>query len=549
MNADRRVGGGGEAGAGLQSLVRQWIDEEMREAPTRASALGLDGHDEELGTFEVADFERRSRADREWHDRLAAVPDDGLGAADVIDRDLVLSTLRGRLVLEDWTAWRRDPSVYLDPCLNGVFTLFLHRLLPEPELVQAAAARMKAVPDVLARAGSQLDPDLLSPVMKERARGQCAAGSRYFRELVPAEVDDPRRREALAEAGAEAAAAFEALGRRLEELDARGDFALGEERYSRLLEEREVLGYGAGELRDRGRTAWEDVDARLTEVAGRMGWERWQDALEEINTRRPTTPEEMLASYREMTERCRSFLIERDLVTIPEGEVCHVEPSPVFQRPVLAVASYAAPPPFKSSRTGHFFVPFPPEGTTPEQLAQRLATNSRAAMATISAHEAYPGHHWHFLWSQAHAPAVRSIVRTSYFVEGWALFAEAVMAEAGFFSDDAELLSHLDARIFRAARIVVDTSLHCGDMSFEEAVGHMHTHTGLSEATARAEVTRYCAWPTQAASYLTGALELERIRGKYVAAGRGDARRFNDAVAATGSLPLGLAERAVMAEG
>jgi uncharacterized protein (DUF885 family) len=84
-------------------------------------------------------------------------------------------------------------------------------------------------------------------------------------------------------------------------------------------------------------------------------------------------------------------------------------------------------------------------------------------------------------------------------------------------------------------------------MSFDAAVEHMHSHTGLSAGTARAEVVRYCAWPTQAASYLTGALELERIRRRYVAEGRGSARRFNDEVAATGSLPLGLAEQAVMA--
>jgi uncharacterized protein (DUF885 family) len=254
----------------------------------------------------------------------------------------------------------------------------------------------------------------------------------------------------------------------------------------------------------------------------------------------------MLRGYTATTERCRAFLVERDLVTIPEGESVSVEPSPPYQRPVLAVASYMAPPPFRRSRLGHFFVPFPPDGVTPAQLRQRLATNSYASMATISAHEAYPGHHWHLVWSQDNAPAVRSIVRTPYFSEGWALFAEQIMAEAGFFADDAELLSHLDARIFRAARIVVDTSLHCGEMSFEEAVTHMVTHTGLSEATARAEVSRYCAWPTQAASYLTGAVELERMRARYVQAGHGDARRFNDTVAATGSLPLGLAERCVL---
>jgi uncharacterized protein (DUF885 family) len=102
-------------------------------------------------------------------------------------------------------------------------------------------------------------------------------------------------------------------------------------------------------------------------------------------------------------------------------------------------------------------------------------------------------------------------------------------------------------RIFRAARIIVDTALHCGDMDFDEAVTFMQTSASLSEPNARAEVIRYLAWPTQAASYLTGCLEIERIRARYLEEGRGDLRSFHDEIAATGSLPIALAERAVLA--
>ena len=131
---------------------------------------------------------------------------------------------------------------------------------------------------------------------------------------------------------------------------------------------------------------------------------------------------------------------------------------------------------------------------------------------------------------------------TSYFTEGWGLYAERVMREAGFYADPGHDLCHLDARIFRAARIVVDTSLHIGDMGFEEAVEFMRTKASLSEPTARAEVGRYCTWPTQASSYLTGCLEIERIRASY----NGNTRSFNDTIAASGMLPIALAERAVL---
>ncbi|HET9733216.1 MAG TPA: DUF885 domain-containing protein [Acidimicrobiales bacterium] len=529
----------------VQTLVQAWLEEEMAEAPTRATALGVPGYDDELGQFDDRDFERRAASARAWAERFMAADVSTVGPGSIVDRELVLSALRGRIVMQDWEAHRCDPAVYLDPCLSGVFNLFLHRLRPAAELARSAASRLRQVPVVMDAAMAQIDPARLSPVLRDRALGQCRAAAVYARDLLPAEVAEEDGRAQVAEAGGVAAEAFSRFAAHLEGLEPAGEFAIGEARYSALLREREMLGYGAGELHDKGRRAWSDLDRRMGEVARRMGHDSWRGALDTVNDRHPATPDEMLDGYRQATARCREFLARTGLVTLPDGEECLVVPSPAFQRPVLAVASYAAPAAFSGARTGHFFVPYPPEGTSPEALAQRLATNSFASMATISAHEAYPGHHWHLVWSQMHAPRVRSVVRTPYFSEGWGLFAEHVMGEAGFFADDAEWLSHLDARIFRAARIVVDTALHTGEMTFDQAVDHMHSHTGLSRETARAEVVRYCAWPTQAPSYLTGALELERLRDRWVDEKRGDRVSFNDAVAATGSLPLGLAEKAL----
>jgi uncharacterized protein (DUF885 family) len=134
------------------------------------------------------------------------------------------------------------------------------------------------------------------------------------------------------------------------------------------------------------------------------------------------------------------------------------------------------------------------------------------------------------------------MIFSSYFAEGWALYVEKMMREQGFFEDPRAELCHLDARIFRAARIIVDTGLHIGDLDVEGAVQIMRTQASLPEPVARAEVGRYCAWPTQAPSYLTGSLEIERIRDQYMSQNRGSLREFHDSLCATGSMPLGLAE-------
>jgi hypothetical protein len=113
---------------------------------------------------------------------------------------------------------------------------------------------------------------------------------------------------------------------------------------------------------------------------------------------------------------------------------------------------------------------------------------------------------------KAHPSPVRLTFRTPYFSEGWALYAEHMMREQGFFTDPRHELYQVEAMLFRAARIVVDTSLHVGDMTLEEARRFMVERANLTEPTARAEVARYAAWPTQASAYLVGCLEILAIR-------------------------------------
>ncbi|HVM39417.1 MAG TPA: DUF885 domain-containing protein [Acidimicrobiia bacterium] len=531
----------------LHALLDGFVSEHLERHPVSATALGAPGLDDRLGDFSADAFDERRRDDEAWLARFEAVPDDGLPLDDRIDRDLAISVLRGRRVMHDWEGWRRSPDDYLGACLYGPFYLFLHRLRPESELVADAAARLDRVGEVLDHGRRNLDASLCSPLLVKRALGMCQAGIAYARQLLPAEVTDERLRAVLADAGERAASAFTDFAVFLEALaeEANGPYAIGEGRYTRLLREQEGLAHDAASLREAGRAAYDDIAAAMAQRARTLtGSDDFRAALEELNDDAPGSPEEMRDLYADWTERARTFLAEHALVTFPEGERCEVEPSPPFQRPVLAVASYSRPPAFTDSRIGHFFVPFPPEGASDEEVRQRLRTNSRHLIPSIAVHEAYPGHHWHLAVAAGNERQVRKVFGTSYFAEGWALYTEQMMREHGFF-DVRQELQQLDMRLFRAARIVVDTSLHMEEMDVDEAVRFMQDRAGLTEPVARAEVARYCAWPTQAASYLTGSLEIERIRERYLGEPGHDLRGFHDAMAASGVLPLHLAERAV----
>jgi uncharacterized protein (DUF885 family) len=535
----------------FSELADAFLAETFEDSPVAASQLGVDGYDVRLDDLSESAFDERRRRSTHWLEQFDQLPDSACATFDeCLDRDLICSQLRGRAVLDDWLMWRRQPETYLNPGLGGVFTLFLHRLRPESELVTAAVARLRGIPRLLEDGRRNLKPELTPRLFVERAIRQARAGARYLGEILPNEVADEQQRAELADWGGIAAGGMQVYADFLEQSllpKATGEYAIGAERYSRLLREKELLQDDVTALRERGRREYDRLSSALQRLAQALaGTDDWPSVLLDLNRDHPTTPEAMLQAYTEVTARARQFLEDRALVTLPEGEECSVEPSPLFQRPVTAVASYNSPPPFSASMRGHFFVPFPPDGAAEPEIQQRLENNSYPSIPTTSVHEAYPGHHWHLVTAKSNPSRVRRTFRTPYFTEGWGLYAEQVMREQGFFIDQRQEMCHLEATLFRAARIIVDTSLHIGDMTFDEAVEFMRTRANLPEPTARAEVTRYCAWPTQASSYLTGCLEILRIRSQFLDTNRGGLREFHDKIARSGGLPISLAEQAAL---
>ncbi len=533
-------------------LVETFVDEELARNPVRATALGDTSHDLELPDLTAAGQRARSAGDERWLATFSGHDVSRLTPAESVDRDLACSALRGRMVDDDWAGWRRSPESYLGAVLSGVHLLFASRLRPEPDLAEAVIARLDGVADVLAAGRENLDADLASPVLLSRFVPQALSSGAWLRDEVPLEFADGSLRTRVAEAGARAAEAMDAFGAWLEKLQERagGPFAIGADRYSRLLQDRDGLTYSAGQLRDVGRAHQDALAGDLAERSQRVNGDRdWRGWLGRLNDDHPADSAQLLAAYAAGTARSRAFCVERDLVSFADGERCDVLPSPAFQRGVLAVAAYLPPPAFSAGRVGTFWVPFPPDGASDDAVRQRMQTNSHSVVPTISAHETYPGHHWHFSRLAAQPVSrLRRVVWSTFFIEGWALYAEEMMREQGFFTDPAAEARQVDCRLFRAARVVVDTSLHAGEMTVAEAVAYMKEHASLSDATARAEVLRYCSWPTQASSYLTGAIEIQRLRDGYVDRG-GRLRDFHDLVAGAGALPLSLVERVVDGSG
>lgn len=172
----------------------------------------------------------------------------------------------------------------------------------------------------------------------------------------------------------------------------------------------------------------------------------------------------------------------------------------------------------------------------------------RYTLASLSMHEALPGHAWQGAYlAERHDEihTISSLMSFGAFIEGWALYAEQLADEVGLYADDPMgRLGFLQALRFRAARLVVDTGLHDKRWSREKAIEWMVGATGRSTGAITSEVDRYCASPGQACAYKTGHNEIVRLREKAKSAlgPKFDLRDYNDAVVTTGGAPLSVLE-------
>ena len=165
-------------------------------------------------------------------------------------------------------------------------------------------------------------------------------------------------------------------------------------------------------------------------------------------------------------------------------------------------------------------------------------------LASLTAHEAIPGHAWQGAYiaeNQDKLPLISSLLGFNAFVEGWALYAEQLVDEAGMYKTEPFWqLGYLQALNFRAVRLVVDTGLHAKRWTRDQAVEYMVANTGRNKAAVTSEIDRYCASPGQACGYKIGHNEIVRLRAKAQTAlgPKFTLQGFNDAVVSTGGVPL-----------
>lgn len=137
---------------------------------------------------------------------------------------------------------------------------------------------------------------------------------------------------------------------------------------------------------------------------------------------------------------------------------------------------------------------------------------------------------------------IRRLLPWNAYAEGWALYAEQLAAENGFEEDPFDRLGYLNAQLFRAVRLVVDTGIHRKRWSRDRAVEYMRANTGITEPEVQSEIDRYCMWSGQALGYMVGRIEILRLRekAKDQLGDDFDMRSFHDVLLLDGAMSLDL---------
>jgi len=494
----------------------RFLEDYFRAQPELAVGAGrheFDGQVEDLSAAGLAAEVTRLHAAR---DRMVAVDPATLPSAERFERDYALRVIDADLF------WREKARA---PFRNPYW--YIQLIDPQPYVGRNYAApdvRLKAfvayahrVPAIAANIRANLAGPLPRSFVELAIKG-FGGYADFFREDVPAafaEVRDPGLQRQLADVDATAATAMTGLreffvGKRR---TANEDFALGRELFAQMLRDTERVDIPVVQIEAVGRADLERNTAALRQACDRyLPGGSLRACIAKTNAEKPQ--EGVVAAGTADLKRLREFVVQHQIVTVPNADEALVAESPPYNRGNGAYIQL--PGPYDHGVHAVFYISPPdPNWTAVEQLAY---VPSRAQLLVGAVHEVWPGHFLQYLHSNS-SPSKLEGTWVSYgFAEGWAHYAEELMIEEGLADDDPALhIAQLAGAMLRDVRLLSAIGLHTGGMTQEESE-QMFMNAALQDAgTARQQAARGTYDP-EYLKYTLGKLMIRKLRGDWVAA-------------------------------
>ena len=550
------------ADARFAALSARFIAAAMRLSPVEATALGVHDYDARLPGVTAADRAARMAEWRTLLAELGRIERTALSRDHQVDYAMLRNELEYRLFANDeLQEWAWNPQVYNDIAGGALYTLAARDFAPWAVRLKAATARMEALPGLLAESRRQLVPARVPPVYAQTVSRQNGGIveiaetmlAPHAGALSPAE----RSRFDAALAGLKRAVAEHQTW--LDQVlvpQAKGEFRLGAERYDRKMRFALMSDLTRPELKARALQAKAAIRAEMYALAqqvlaGRAG----APAL----PAQPTAAEEQAAiaaalqlSYaknpprdrleqraRETLAEATEFVRAQGFIRMPDGPV-RVITMPKFQQG-NAVAYNDPPGPFEKGQQNFYAVSPIPAEWSDAQADSFLTEYNDYMIHDLSIHEAMPGHYHQLDHSNRTDNPLRAMLWSGPFVEGWAVYAEGVMKDAGYLGHDPLFkLTVLKMRLRSVTNTLLDIGIHTEGMTRDEAMELMQQGAFQAEREAAGKWIRASLSSVQLLSYFTGYEEHRMLRAEAEQRWGKDftLRRYHDSVLSFGSPPV-----------
>ncbi|PYK51372.1 MAG: DUF885 domain-containing protein [Verrucomicrobia bacterium] len=533
------------------ALFEEFYQAGLKNSPERATSFGDYRYNALLAQYSLAEIARQHAEADEFLKRLQAIPTDGMSDKDLLSHQV----MQRQLEREDVNYSLKNHEMPVNQ-QNGVHTRLADLPLSVPfdsaQHYRDYISRLHQIPRVLDQTTEvmrQGEKDGLMPpkLVLEKLPGQCDGIITANPFLQPAkkfpaefsEEDKKRLTEEITKAvNDDVFPAYKKFAEFLRtEYDPKGRNKLsieslpdGKRRYAEAVKMMTTLNITPAEVHELGLKEVKRITAEMTKLAQAQG----QKDLASFRTAINSDPKWKPQSEQQIVDVFAKYIHQME-PKLPE--LFGLLPkAPVTVEPI---------PDFAKAESTHY-VQGTPDGKRPGRVVVAVADPTKRTLITdeaVAYHEGVPGHHMQISIAQTlqDLPKFRLHGFYSAYAEGWALYAEELGKEIGFYQNPVSDYGRLNSELFRAVRLVVDTGIHEKNWTRQQVIDYMHAND-LNDALAQTEADRYIAWPGQALAYKMGQLTIRKLRDEAKAqlGPKFDIKAFHDEVINGGAMPLDL---------